>query len=259
MARSSTWVRGGIFACLLAQLGAAQPRDAQALDARGARSDEGEGTAAPGATAEAAANASPAWTLGHLEATECLGLLEIEQVPHERLERLRAVDAPVLLTAPLGGVAFTSALRRGAGAFAPEPLDCRLALALDALAPLLLAHGVVRVVHYGIYRGDVPWPRRGAPMHHAAGLAIDVAAFIKADGSRLDVRNDWIRGPSSGTCRGDALPDTASPRAIELHAILCEIVERRLFQEVLTPNHDAKHRDHFHLEVVRHAEWVLVR
>jgi hypothetical protein len=165
----------------------------------------------------------------------------------------------VRLAGPVGGVTFAPVWARAGRAVSAELLDCRLALALGELAALVAMHDVVRVEHYGIYRGDVPWPRRGPPLHHLAGLAIDVAAFVKADGTRLDVGSDWIRGPSRRTCRGDDPGETASRRATELHAILCELAGRRVFHEVLTPNHDARHRDHFHLEVVRNAEWTLVR
>ncbi len=49
-----------------------------------------------------------------------------------------------------------------------------------------------------------------------------------------------------------------SERTGELHGILCDVVGEKLFHQVLTPNHDARHRDHFHLEVMRDTEWTLV-
>jgi hypothetical protein len=39
---------------------------------------------------------------------------------------------------------------------------------------------------------------------------------------------------------------------------VCEAAEEKLFHQVLTPNHDARHRDHVHLEVMRGTEWRMV-
>jgi hypothetical protein len=96
-------------------------------------------------------------------------------------------------------------------------------------------------------------------MHHLAGLAIDVAALVKDDGERLEVRLDWRRGAGGSTCRDDVSRAPVSERASELHSLLCGIADAGIFQEILTPNHDAYHRDHFHMEVLRHAEHVIVR
>jgi hypothetical protein len=138
-------------------------------------------------------------------------------------------------------------------------LDCRLALALDEMAALLAQHGVAQVLHLGIYRADVAPPKRGPFMHHLAGLAIDVAALVKEDGTRLEVRLDWRRGPGAGTCRDDAQRAGRSERAGELHGLLCGVVDAGIFHEVLTPNHDPKHWDHFHMEILRHGERTIVR
>jgi hypothetical protein len=65
---------------------------------------------------------------------------------------------------------------------------------------------------------------------HAKGNAIDISAFILADGTRLTVLNDW-NGPNSGLMR-------------KLHSSACGP-----FGTVLGPNSDRFHQDHFHFDV----------
>ena len=73
--------------------------------------------------------------------------------------------------------------------------------------------------------------QRGARLsEHAKGNAIDISAFVLADGSRLTVLNDW-NGRNSNTMR-------------RLHASACGP-----FGTVLGPNSDRHHQDHFHFDV----------
>lgn len=73
--------------------------------------------------------------------------------------------------------------------------------------------------------------RRGAKLsEHAKGNAIDISAFILADGTRLTVLGDW-NGANSKIMR-------------RLHSSACGP-----FGTVLGPNSDRHHRDHFHFDV----------
>ena len=211
----------------------------------------------------------PGHTYGNLEDVACLVALENRAIAYERYGRhAHGVQTPVRLMGPLHGVRFMHAEAPDWLASARhEILDCRLVLALDDLAALLAHRGVAAVYHYGVYRGDLPLPKKGRPLHHVAALAIDVAMFEKEDGTRLEVRRDWSGRVGAPPCAPAAVARGASganegatsisPRS-ELHGILCDVVEEKLFHQVLTPNHDVAHRDHFHLEVMRDTEWTLV-
>lgn len=208
----------------------------------------------------APADPFPGRTYGNLDAKTCLRELDEREVPYERFGRARGVSTPVLLMGPLHGVLFfhadapdwlTSARR--------EVLDCRLVLSLDDFARALSARGVTSVVHYGIYRSDVPLPAHGRPQHHVAGLAIDVAAFVKADATRIEVLRDWSRKGGVKSCSEDAPAAGLSNNALELRGILCDVAKEKMFHQVLTPNHNAQHRDHFHLEVMRGTSWTLMQ
>ena len=201
----------------------------------------------------------PGHTYGNLEDVACIVALENRQIPYERFGRhARGVQTPVRLMGPLHGIRFQHAEATDWLASARrEILDCRLVLALDDFASLLAPSGVATVLHYGIYRDDLPLPRHGRPLHHTAGLAIDVAALVKEDGTRLEVQRDWHGRVGQRTCEG-APPTSGTPGTGELHAILCEVAREKLFHQVLTPNHNAAHWNHFHLEVMRETEWTMV-
>ncbi|WP_367614888.1 extensin-like domain-containing protein [Plastoroseomonas arctica] len=67
---------------------------------------------------------------------------------------------------------------------------------------------------------------------HATANAIDIAGFILRDGREVRVAPDW---PGSGR-------DAAFLRAVRDAAC-------RWFRVVLSPDYDAAHRDHFHLDM----------
>ena len=52
--------------------------------------------------------------------------------------------------------------------------------------------------------------------------------------------------------------ENKAAEAKKLRALLCEIVGRRLFNVVLTPNYNAPHKNHFHLEITAGVKWFLV-
>jgi Extensin-like protein C-terminus len=91
---------------------------------------------------------------------------------------------------------------------------------------------------------------------HPAGLAIDVALLHKRDGRWLSVQHDFHGRIGAKTCgEGARVPE--SPDARELHALVCESSDLSLFTYVLTPDFNAAHADHFHMEVKPGVRWFL--
>jgi hypothetical protein len=202
----------------------------------------------------------PARTYGKLDAKSCLRELDDRMIPYERYGHARGVSTPVRLIGPLHGILYIHNDSNDWLASAKrEVLDCRLLLSLDDLSRMLATHGVATVVHYGIYRGDVPLPAKGRPQHHVAGMAIDVAAFVKGDGTRVEVLRDFSRRAGVRSCRDAEAAPGLTNGALELRGIVCDLAKDRMFHQVLTPNHDARHRDHFHLEVMRDTSWTLIQ
>ena len=97
---------------------------------------------------------------------------------------------------------------------------------------------VVAIEHFGSYAcRDIGGGRSGESSErrseHATANAIDVAGFVLADGTTVEVARDWHRG-------------SADPRGRFLRAVHdggCAV-----WSVVLGPDYNAAHRDHFHLD-----------
>ncbi len=124
------------------------------------------------------------------------------------------------------------------------PMTCPLAekfaaWARYAVAPaarLHLGSEVVRIETFGTYAcrnivGNAGMA--GKRSEHAHGNAVDVSAFVLADGRRITLADDWTRqgGPSRRFL--DAV-----------HASAC-----KRFRTVLGPDYNAAHYNHFHFDM----------
>ncbi len=90
---------------------------------------------------------------------EAFAELDRRGVRYERVGPHGTTRAPIRLGGRLHGVDIHGALpaeQRASSMF--EVLDARLALALDDFAAILERHDVVEVVHYSLYRPNVPAP-----------------------------------------------------------------------------------------------------
>ncbi|HEX8572930.1 MAG TPA: extensin family protein [Allosphingosinicella sp.] len=132
----------------------------------------------------------------------------------------------------------------GALALSYRPADlatsCPVAAALalwewHVVQPAALRHFGARIAaveHYGSYscrriygRAEGPWSE------HASANAVDIAGFRLADGRRISVARDWKgNGPASSFLR-------------DVRDGAC-----RLFATTLSPDYNAAHRDHLHLD-----------
>jgi hypothetical protein len=100
----------------------------------------------------------------------------------------------------------------------------------------------------------VGWSPPGT--RHPAGLAIDVGALRKRDGSWLKIGAHFDGQLGSRTCDPGA-PKPTRREARELRAIVCAAARDRLFTYILTPNYDRPHVDHFHMEIRGDVSWFL--
>jgi hypothetical protein len=122
----------------------------------------------------------------------------------------------------------------------PFSLTCRAAVSLalwekHAVAPaaeLHFASPVQRIEHFGSYACRNVYGRPNATRsRHATAEAFDVAGFVLADGNRIRVLGDWNEpSPEAGFLR-------------DVRDGAC-----RFFDGVLSPDYNAAHRDHLHLD-----------
>ena len=171
--------------------------------------------------------------LARLEPGDCRALLDAAGIDYAALE-------------PVGEGACRRAgnvrIARAATqiAFAPGPVapSCPVAAALvlweeQVVQPAALTHlgsPITGVTHYGTTNcrqvaGSGNWSE------HATGNAIDIAGFTTANGRRITVAGGW-NAPSG---------DSAFLRAVRDGS--CD-----LFATVLSPDYNAAHADHFHLD-----------
>ncbi len=106
--------------------------------------------------------------------------------------------------------------------------------------------GVARIEHLGSYScRRIGGGASGTWSEHATGNAIDIAAFVLEDGTRIALLADW-RNPVDG------------PRS----AFLAQVRDGAcgMFTTVLSPDYNAAHADHFHLDqAARPAGWSACR
>lgn len=189
------------------------------------------------------------------EAPNILTPLKLQRLARDPLACAAALRATTLAVTPVpdralaGGCGWRDAVRvtaLPARVGAPFVLACPAAVSLalwerHTVQPAALAsfgRHVVAIEHFGSYAcRDIGGSRSAEGSErrseHATANALDVAAFVVADGTTVEVARDWPRG--SDDPRGRFL------RAVRDGA--CEV-----WSVVLGPEYNAAHRDHFHLD-----------
>ena len=132
-------------------------------------------------------------------------------------------------------------------------------LALDDFAALASSRGIVEMIHLSAYRpqsahGCTP---KYAGLQHCGALAVDIAMFRRSDGTEWNVEKDFHGKVGSATCgpRRTPPPDRAGL------GLLCAGLRHRRARHLprdVTPNHNAEHVNHFHVEVTPDADWMLI-
>jgi len=198
---------------------------------------------------------SSARAIPNMTAADCRRVLQDARVRFDTVSTRTApgIAAPVALRSSVLGVRFEPANGMAKNGI----MDCKLAVALLAWAPILRDAGVVRVEHYSTFRPGARVRGTGKVSGHAHALAIDAARFHLADGRVLEVLEDWDERERGG----DPCPVRRSedPGGRILRQVVCRAVERDLFQVVVTPHHDRDHQNHVHLEIVPKIGWSWVR
>ena len=112
-------------------------------------------------------------------------------------------------------------------------------------AQRLLGQPVASITHYGSYScRRLYWRSTGEMSEHATADALDVSGFVLADGRRISVAPDWKSGGG----------DAAFLRAVRDGAC-------KLYATVLSPDYNAAHHDHLHLDQAERGEmgWRVCR
>jgi hypothetical protein len=177
---------------------------------------------------------------------DCLAVLKLRRLPFVVAPSTRGIRTPVEVIGPYQGIELRS--RAGRTAL----MDCELARALVEAAPVFRSVGISGLSFSGAY--DYRRRRRGEQLSaHAHGLAIDVHE-LRGFGGVLNVERDFERArgwrglrPADGDVEGCiGQPQTSAGR--RLRRLVCELKHHSAFRVIATPDDDADHRDHIHLE-----------
>jgi hypothetical protein len=157
------------------------------------------------------------------------------------------VTTPVTVTLPLGGLHFRSL---SGNLRTTWFMDCELAVALHRMAQLLTARGVVEAHDLGIYNyrcigGGTPPDCPGGISMHAYALAVDIAALVVPGEEPYSMQEDWLIDADGATC---SVRERAARDAF-LHQALCDLYDAGIFTIHLSPNYNADHRNHWHLDL----------
>jgi hypothetical protein len=180
---------------------------------------------------------------------DCLRALERRRILFVPLGPVRGVRTPVVIVGPIRGVNLLPRAGR------PAVMDCQLAQALTDAAPIFQQLHVTGLSFSGAYDYR---KRRGSSdlSAHAHGLAIDVHV-VETTAGTFEVERDYPRdarrwregerGAGPWPLR-DCLGEPASRGGRVLRTLACRLKSHPDFRVVLTPDDNADHHDHLHIE-----------
>lgn len=193
----------------------------------------------------------------NLSPSACRKLLAQKKLPFKRDRRpTPGVATAMRVDGPIQGVKFLTAGWKSKFGV----LDCRLALNLEDFAQVLSSHDVARILIGTAYRpGSRLHGRARKLSQHSHALAMDVVSFYLTDGTELNVERDYHGEIGQPSCGPEAVLTEATDNAVKLRNLVCDIARAGLFHFILTPNYDAAHHDHVHLDIKRGAIRSVVR
>ncbi len=116
--------------------------------------------------------------------------------------------------------------------------SCELMLAVYELSGLLREYGINEVGHIGTYNCRVI-SGTSTLSRHGYGDAIDLGSFFTTSGQEYNIIRDWEHDTTTFS--------TEAARA--LYEIGQQMHARGIFNIVLTPNYNAAHDNHFHVDL----------
>ena len=185
----------------------------------------------------------------------CEQWLDLFSIESETGPVREGVAESITVVPPIGGIDYRflgdATLRADLSA------DCSLIVALADSAPILRARGVVEVVDIGVYNyrcigGGTPPNCPEGISQHAFATAIDIAGYLTSDGEYYSVNDDWVIDSGGSTCGAV----TENTRDEFLHEIICAQKAAGIWNIVLTPNFNAAHRNHFHVDLTPNGDFT---
>jgi hypothetical protein len=186
--------------------------------------------------------------------TSCHAMLDALGIDWEPAGATRGVADPVRVQPDIRGVHYRYVSHERGRAML---MECTLAPRLAALSDMVQEYGIDEIAHIGIYNyrcigGGDPDDGDCTPSQHAYARAIDIHEFgLAGSDETYNVETDWI------ITGGPICPGTPSSTADRvLHEIACRMFSEDIFHIILTPNYNAGHRNHYHVDLTPGADYI---
>lgn len=178
----------------------------------------------------------------------CRGQLDALGVKYRVGPMNKGVNDPITVLLPLHGVNYFFY-----DDVVPQTelfMDCELAVSLYRVAELSKPQVLAAIEHIGLYvyrcvgGGNPDTGCRAS--NHSWAKAFDIHELRMGDGTIYNVQNDWVIDPDSQpTCSAA----TSNAKDAFLHQLACQWHKDKVFTSLLSPNYNAAHHNHFHVEL----------
>ena len=203
------------------------------------------------------ARASQTLLVGPPTDDSCGAMLTALGLDWKPAKATKGVTDPVAVAPVIAGVTFVS--WRPKAKPIPLLMACKLAVRLRELALLVKEHGVDQVRHMGIYnyrKMRNPKCQKAGNCklsQHAFATALDIHS-VRQNGQEkvATVEKDWKIDKTRDVCPGKP----KNPKDELLHQLACGMFGQRVFSVILTPNYNANHRNHFHVDLTETWEGI---
>jgi hypothetical protein len=145
------------------------------------------------------------------------------------------IEDPVVLHSPVGDLLM---VYKGDGSESPVKVSCELARRIDDMAEILSGMDAVQFEHWGTYNCRVIAGTENLSVH-GLGSAIDLVGFTLSDDTVYTVLDHWEID----------IPGPVTPGGQWLKTLADTLWDMMVFNIILTPNHNAAHADHFHVDL----------
>lgn len=183
--------------------------------------------------------AAALWGCGHAptpaeNGAACLAELDARGVAYREVELAPPKDGRCMIPTAVRVSRTAVPLSRSAtmSCFLADRLDAFERGALQKLALSDLGKSVSRIDHLGAYSCRANTGKHHELSQHAYGMAIDISGFRLSDGTHVSVEHDWSQ---------------PGPKRTFLHHVARAACG--YFSVVLTPDSNADHYNHFHLDL----------
>lgn len=193
-------------------------------------------------------------TIADPQVSDCHAWLDLYKLDYVTGPANQGIADPITVTLPLNGVAY----RYSGNTTDRKTLmgDCTLMKSLAQAAPIFRAHDITRIIDIGIYNyrciDQSLSPPNCSMSQHAYAKAIDLAELVTSADVHYSVLKDWVIDTGGMTCTAA----TENEKDAFLHTIICELKAADVWNIVLTPNYNADHRNHFHVDLTEGSDFI---